>query len=86
MHTLRNVMIAQRPNTHQSPPEVPLPGGVIDAGEELVEVGPFLHRLLPEGVCTADVPSRDDLEEGLVLYPSMLLGDKPFGAGREALY
>lgn len=68
------------PTTHQCSPEVPLPGGVVDAGEELVEVGPLLQRLLPERVCAADVPSRDDLEEGLVLYPPVLLENRK-GAG-----
>lgn len=61
------------PTTHQCSPEVPLPGGVVDAGEELVEVGAFLQRLLPERVRAADVPSRDDLEERLVLHPPVLL-------------
>lgn len=64
--------------THQRSPEVPLARGVVDAGEQLVEVGPLIDRLLPEGVCATDVPGRDDLQQGLVLYPPVLLEDVGF--------
>lgn len=48
--------------THQRAAEVPLPGCVVDAGEELVKVGPFLYRLLPKRVCATHISCRDDLQ------------------------
>lgn len=47
--------------THQRPPEIPLPSSVVDACEELVEIRPLFHRLLPESVRPTHVSCRDYL-------------------------
>lgn len=59
--------------SHQSTPEVSLPGGFVDAREQLVKVCTFLRCLLPERVRPAHVPCCDDRQQSLVLDPPVLL-------------